>query len=151
VIWKLCLCITVDIAIRLRVGHSVVHVPTGERDLSSTKRPERRWVSLIPRLLCIAIRLRVGHSVVQVPAGERDLSSPKRPERRWGPLIPRLVCIMGFPGIQRWRREVGHQSLSSAEVKNVRSYASTSPHAVMACAGTQFVTFKINGLLQVYW
>ena len=84
-----------------------------------------------------AIRLRVGHCVVQVRAGERDLSSPKRPERRWGPLSPRLVCIVGcLPGIKRRRREVGHQSLSSAEVKNEWSYASASPHAVMACAGT---------------
>jgi hypothetical protein len=33
---------------------------------------------------------------------------------------------------------VGHPSLSSAEVKNEWSYASTSPHAVMACADTVF-------------
>jgi len=33
----------IDIAIRLRVGHYVVQVPAVERDLSSPKRPERRW------------------------------------------------------------------------------------------------------------
>jgi len=85
----------------------------------------------------IAIRLRVGHYVVQVPAGERDLSSPKRPERRWGPLTPRLVCIVGcFPGINRRRREVGHQSLSSAEVKNEWRYTSTPPRAFISYTGT---------------
>jgi hypothetical protein len=74
------------------------------------------------------IRLRVGHSVVQIPAEERNLSSPKRPEMRWGPLSPCLVCIMGcFPGIKRRKREVGHQSLSSADVKNEWNCASTSP------------------------
>ena len=40
-----------------------------------------------------------------------------------------------FPGLKGRRREVGHQTLSSAEVKNEWSYASTSPPAVMACAG----------------
>lgn len=87
----------------------------------------------------IAIRLRVDHCVVRVPEGAKDLSSPKRPESRWGPPSPRLVCIMGhFPGIKRRRREVGHQSLSIAEVQNEWSYASTSPH-VVARAGTQLL------------
>jgi len=90
----------------------------------------------------IAIRLRVGHYAVQVPEGERDLSSPKRPERRWGPHILRLVCIVGcFPGIKWRRREVGHQSLSSAEGKNEWSFASTSPLPIIACAETHFFHF----------
>lgn len=45
--------ITVDIAIRLRVGHSVVRVPAGAKDLSSPKRPENRWGPPSPRLVCI--------------------------------------------------------------------------------------------------
>jgi len=42
------LYITLDTAIRLRVGHSVVQVPAGERDLSSQAPGEALWSTQPP-------------------------------------------------------------------------------------------------------
>jgi hypothetical protein len=66
---------------------------------------------------------------VRVPVGSRIFSSPRRPDRLWGPssLLSNRYQVVNQPG-----READHSPPTSAEVKKMWIYTSTTPHAFTA-------------------
>jgi hypothetical protein len=65
---------------------------------------------------------------IRVPVGSRIFSFPNRPDRLWDP--PNLLCNeyrgLLYPGVKRPGREVDHSPPTSAEVKKMWIYTSTS-------------------------
>ena len=63
-----------------------------------------------------------------------------------GPTQTRMRCVPGYLGAKRPRREVGHSTLSSAEVKNEWCYTATSLYAFTAWTETTLpLRFLLNG------
>jgi hypothetical protein len=70
---------------------------------------------------------------VPVPVGLRIFSS-RCPDRLWSPtnLLSNGYRVLFSPGVKRPRRESDHSPITSAEVKKMWVYTSTTPYALMA-------------------
>jgi hypothetical protein len=70
---------------------------------------------------------------VPVSLGSRIFSSPRRLDRLWGP--PNLLSNGyggSFPGVKQPVSETDHSPPTSAEIKKMWIYTTTSPYAFMA-------------------
>jgi hypothetical protein len=78
-------------------------------------------------------------------SGRARKFSPKRPDRLRCPRCSLLNGYWGsFPSINWPRHEVKHNSLSSAEVKNERSYTSTPHTSLHVVDREDFLSFTLR-------
>jgi hypothetical protein len=143
---------SINIVRGITEGIQIVFLNSGSRSSCECRgRPYRRWprvehstalffiysISFVKRSRGSVVGIATGYGLddivvgFQSPVGSRILSSPRRPYRLWGP--PSLLSN-GYQGLflRGGGREADHSLPTSAEVKKMWLYTSTSPYAFMA-------------------